>query len=337
MAEVEVNYASVVFKAKKTPQHAATKEQEEETVYEEVKVKEEHQGDKSDSEGLLTDTTGSRLRHYQQLTCCLTTSCVILLFGIIAVVVHLSSLTQGSDIKDLLVVKHNLTDNNNKLSSENENLRRNQTDLADHLGNLTQVCAVLESKITNLTAEKQNLTSQITQLETDKKTLTEQIREMEEEQLRLNVSRAQWTINAYCPSQSNSDWRRCQGCVPGWLRDESSCYVIIDGFQESRTWDEAQEFCRQRGSHLAVIGNADEKAFITDNSWHGQGISGYWLGLRRQHGRWTWVDGSSLTESSWIQPPINGLCAISLSGSPLRAVDCRDRNQFICERKALSV
>ncbi|KAA8579073.1 hypothetical protein FQN60_018814, partial [Etheostoma spectabile] len=56
----------------------------------------------------------------------------------------------------------------------------------------TKHCIVLESKITNLTTPNQ-------QLETQRNNLTKQIQDLETNWNKLNVSRAQWSIDAYCP------------------------------------------------------------------------------------------------------------------------------------------
>ncbi|XP_038566395.1 C-type lectin domain family 4 member G-like isoform X4 [Micropterus salmoides] len=346
MAEEEVSYASVVFKTNK----------------------------RSPPEGLLPDKkTNSRGRCYQQVACCLGILCVILLLGIIAVCVYVVTLNHQSEpnqLKEnqtiLLALNGNLTNQNNKLSSENEKLRREHNNLRVQLENLTQAYTVLKSNITNLSAENQNLTSQNTKLsaenqnltsqntklsaenqnltsqkmklETQRNNLTEQIRNMETKWNELNVSRAQWSIDAYCPKPKNQN-RQCKACQDGWLPSQSSCYAINDpDVSGQKTWEEARENCTGKISDLVVIADQTEKTFISNNSWGSSGTKGYWIGLRAEDGKWKWVDGSVLTENSWIQQPAtNGQCVISVETEGWKSVSCGARNRWICKKKALSL
>ncbi|KAK2845090.1 hypothetical protein Q5P01_011749 [Channa striata] len=151
-----------------------------------------------------------------------------------------------------------------------------------------------------------------------------------------NVTRAQWSIDAYCPKGSNG--RKCEACQNGWLYSTSSCYVINNAKNSNqKTWEEARENCRGKISDLAVIVNEAQKDFTTKNSWTITGISGYWIGLKVEDGRWKWVDGSNLTNDLWIEAPVNGRCATSLAGGGWKSVSCGERNAWICGKKALSV
>ncbi|XP_038566397.1 asialoglycoprotein receptor 1-like isoform X6 [Micropterus salmoides] len=301
MAEEEVSYASVVFKTNKRSPPEANKE--EETVYSDVKVRSKTTEKTADTNGLLPDKkTNSRGRCYQQVACCLGILCVILLLGIIAVCVY---------------ENQNLTSQNTKLSAENQNLT---------------------SQNTKLSAENQNLTSQKMKLETQRNNLTEQIRNMETKWNELNVSRAQWSIDAYCPKPKNQN-RQCKACQDGWLPSQSSCYAINDpDVSGQKTWEEARENCTGKISDLVVIADQTEKTFISNNSWGSSGTKGYWIGLRAEDGKWKWVDGSVLTENSWIQQPAtNGQCVISVETEGWKSVSCGARNRWICKKKALSL
>ncbi|XP_051249989.1 asialoglycoprotein receptor 1-like isoform X2 [Dicentrarchus labrax] len=360
MAEEEVNYASVVFKAKNNSPPEAKKE--EDIVYDEVKVRSEttqQTGDTDASAGILPDKkANNRRRRYQQLACCLGVLCVILLLGVIAVCVYLTTLNHEGELNQLkenqtslLADNHNLTNLNRNLSSENENLRR------DH-NNLTKSYTALESKITNLTAENQNLktqnqnlttqnqklttqnqklTTQNQELKTQKKNLTELIQDMETKQNELNVSRAQWSINAYCPLKSGGSERQCVPCQKGWVNFQSGCYAFNNPEPAGqKPWDEAREDCKGKGSDLVVITDEQEKNYISEWS-HSNNV--FWIGLRVEDGKWKWVDGSDLTEGSWEPqpPPTEGHCATFVQKSGLRSVNCSEKHQWICEQKALTV
>ncbi|XP_032364211.1 C-type lectin domain family 12 member B-like [Etheostoma spectabile] len=110
---------------------------------------------------------------------------------------------------------------------------------------------VLESKITNLTTQNQQLETQNQQLETQRNNLTKQIQDLETNWNKLNVSRAQWSIDAYCPKDKE---RQCTACQKGWGLRDSNCYAYFDAAPPNRkTWEEARQDCRGRSSDLVVV------------------------------------------------------------------------------------
>ncbi|KAM7421592.1 hypothetical protein PAMA_015639 [Pampus argenteus] len=314
MTETEVNYASVVFKTKthsppeaeqqetvynevktqnQTAQQAAdiNTKQEVETVYDEVKVRNQPTKQAADINNMKL---ANRRHGCQKLACCLGILCVILLLGITATCVYFSKHGELKE-RSLLVINHNLTDQNNKLTSENEHLMEKNDNLTVYVGNLTQAYTVSESKLMNLTAENQQLKTQNQQLETQRNNLTEQIRDAEIKWVEQNVSRAQWSVDAYCPLKKNK--RQCKPCQLSWLFNQTSCYAINNAARADRkTWEEAREDCRGKISDLAVIDNENAKKFINTNSWGSSGTNGYWIGLRVEDGRWKWINGSDLTD-----------------------------------------
>ncbi|KAJ4921277.1 hypothetical protein JOQ06_026226 [Pogonophryne albipinna] len=149
----------------------------------------------------------------------------------------------------------------------------------------------------------------------------------------LNVSRAQWSIDSYC---LGNDDKKCQPCQKGWLLTEPSCYAYNNVQPPNRkTWEEAQEDCSGKNSDLAVAHNSEEKEAINTNSF---GYRGFWIGLRVEDGEWKWVDGSDLTDSSWIAAPdpVDGRCAVFYKGKWV-SMRCGEKRQWICQKKALSV
>ncbi|XP_039475589.1 C-type lectin domain family 12 member B-like [Oreochromis aureus] len=111
MAEEEVNYATVKFKEKK---HSQSKVKKEETVFDEVEVKNEAKEQTLDTNDKTSDRTTSRHRHYKQLACCLGIICVMLVFGIIAATVYQKQLAENQELKkknkELETEKKNLTE-----------------------------------------------------------------------------------------------------------------------------------------------------------------------------------------------------------------------------------
>ncbi|XP_035862272.1 C-type lectin domain family 12 member B-like [Sander lucioperca] len=157
---------------------------------------------------------------------------------------------------------------------------------------------------------------------------------------KLNVSRAQWSIDAYCPKTDKV--RQCKGCQNGWILSGSNCYGYNNADPpDQKTWEEAREDCRGKSSDLVVVHNEEEKTVLNKYSVGSSGTDGYWFGLRAEGGRWKWIDGSNLTESYWTpQPPptaTDGQCVMSVQNVGWRSVSCTEKKQWICEKKALSV
>uniref|UniRef100_A0A3Q2PN46 Asialoglycoprotein receptor 1-like n=1 Tax=Fundulus heteroclitus TaxID=8078 RepID=A0A3Q2PN46_FUNHE len=196
---------------------------------------------------------------------------------------------------------------------------------------------VSESRIANLTAEKQNLTTQNQKLESEKRNLTERIHNLETRWNEQNISRAQWSIDAYCPNNNTN--RTCQRCQDGWVSYQSSCYSVNNAQSTSRiNWQEAQEDCRRSNSDLVVVLDESEKSFVSEYSWGSSGNQGYWIGLKAEDGKWKWVNGSELINKNWIQTNANdGQCVISVTQDGWKSVQCKEAQQWICEKKALSI
>ncbi|XP_040899637.1 CD209 antigen-like protein A isoform X2 [Toxotes jaculatrix] len=223
-----------------------------------------------------------------------------------------------------------ISENNNKLNEEILNLTTRNQELETRNQELETQKQELEKR--NQEHEKRNQ-----ELEKERNNLTEKIQNIQTEWNELNITRTQWSIDSYCPKKSNP--RQCKACEEGWLIEQSSCYVIFDAQPPGqRNWEGAREDCRGKISDLAVVVNEQEKKYIIEHSWGSSGDKGYWIGLRAEDGRWKWVDGRNLTESSWIQQPaINGQCVISVENRGWKSASCSDRNRWICKKAALSV
>ncbi|XP_053183659.1 C-type lectin lectoxin-Phi1-like [Scomber japonicus] len=204
-----------------------------------------------------------------------------------------------------------LTEENQQLNTQNQDLKTQNQDLK---------------------TQNQDLKTQNQELKSEKNILTEQIRNIEH-----NVTVVQEIFDAYCPIKDGN--RQCKPCLDGWLYHQSSCYVIHNvDTADQKTWEEARQNCRGKNSDLAVIVNEDEKTFISDYSWNTPGLTGYWIGLRAEAEKWKWIDGSDLTEKSWMTQPVNnGYCAISVHNEGWRSVSCGNKNGWICKRAAFSV
>ncbi|KAI4790650.1 hypothetical protein KUCAC02_034491 [Chaenocephalus aceratus] len=130
--------------------------------------------------------------------------------------------------------------------------------------------------------------------------------------------------------------KKCKPCQDGWLLTEPSCYAHNNAQSPNqKTWEEAQEDCSGKNSDLAVAHDSEEKEAIDANRL---GSRGYWIGLRVEDGEWKWVDGSDLTESSWIAAPVDGHCAVFYKNRDIwTSVSCGETQQWICQKKALTL
>ncbi|XP_039475126.1 C-type lectin lectoxin-Phi1-like [Oreochromis aureus] len=133
--------------------------------------------------------------------------------------------------------------------------------------------------------------------------------------------------------------RKCKPCQKGWDHVESSCYATNDADSNHwKTWEAARKDCRGKSSDLVVVINEEEMKTASEKSWKYNENKGYWIGLRVEDGKWKWLDGRNMTNSSWIdQRPSDGHCAISVQNQGFKSVSCNEKNRWICKKKALSV
>ncbi|XP_028327210.1 C-type lectin domain family 12 member B-like isoform X2 [Gouania willdenowi] len=325
MAEDELQYASVVFKSNKQ----VRQKENEEVIYADVKRPE--QTTKPAADTTRKDSDSSR-QTYQQLAYALGTLCVLLVLAVIVVCVYVTTLFQETEKSQ--TTQTSLLADNHKLTVLNINLRSD-------INNLTWACNLLESKLSNMTAEIQILTMDNLELMRLKQNLEKEKENLTEELIRtqsseVNVSRAQWSIEAYCSEATY--WRRCENCQKGWKSHGSSCYVIVNNHElsEWRSWNEAQDDCKRKSSDLVVIESIEEKNFVQEHSWESSKKQGYWIGVRAIAGKWMRVDGSELPPDFLKASPVEGQCVISHSGG-WTPVSCDERNRWTCEKKALSI
>ncbi|XP_068996530.1 C-type lectin domain family 12 member B-like isoform X2 [Embiotoca jacksoni] len=208
--------------------------------------------------------------------------------------------------------------------------------ISENNAKLTEEKMNLEKQNQELETQNQELETQNQELEMEKRNLTNQIKDMAKRN-ELTISRAQWIIDAFCPKRGAG--RQCKSCQLGWNLFQSRCYVVLDykSSTDRKTWEEARENCKRRISDLVVVDNSEEKKYVSDNSGGSSGNKGYWIGLKADGGKWKWVDGSDLADSSWIENPTDGHCAISRETQGWKSVNCNNRNNWICEQKPLSV
>ncbi|XP_023262700.1 secretory phospholipase A2 receptor-like [Seriola lalandi dorsalis] len=106
-------------------------------------------------------------------------------------------------------------------------------------------------------------------------------------------------------------------------------YIFIP---QSKTWSEAQQFCRSKYRDLATLRNTEamSKAIVPRDF-------PVWTGLRRDGGTWKWTKGSS-EYRNWAsnEPSNNGDCVSIFSlRKEMATQNCSARFPFICYRDNL--
>ncbi|KAI5624318.1 secretory phospholipase A2 receptor-like, partial [Silurus asotus] len=126
-----------------------------------------------------------------------------------------------------------------------------------------------------------------------------------------------------------------------WMKDYCGnwrafyCYRFLILVKENKTWNEAQEFCRNNYTDLATINSVDEnnRCFQT-----GQIYFGGWTGLRKISGSWTWSDGQALQKwyndsNSYIDyPTLDDFCVHMANGGYWLSDYCGYGKNFYCYR-----
>uniref|UniRef100_A0AAQ6IVW9 C-type lectin domain-containing protein n=1 Tax=Anabas testudineus TaxID=64144 RepID=A0AAQ6IVW9_ANATE len=118
----------------------------------------------------------------------------------------------------------------------------------------------------------------------------------------------------------------CQQCADGWLTYGRSCFYLST---VRLSWDESQRNCTARGASLAVITTKSVQNLLTK-----RGNLKYWIGLRNNGQKWTWVNGTDLQESYWAEYKSSGDCGILDSSDPPEKnwlkTSCQAYTYFIC-------
>ena len=93
-------------------------------------------------------------------------------------------------------------------------------------------------------------------------------------------------------------------CPSGYVSYDEHCYGFVE---ESKTWKEAQDWCKEVGDRydLVVIDNENENQFLIDHRNKKHIGNQYWIGLKRlstsadQSEEFAWVHGSDNGFRDW--------------------------------------
>ncbi|XP_039982629.1 low affinity immunoglobulin epsilon Fc receptor-like [Xiphias gladius] len=163
----------------------------------------------------------------------------------------------------------------------------------------------------------------------------------------------------------NESTLRCTRCPPGWVEHASRCFFLS---RESQKWEAARRVCLGMGGDLAVVGNSEDQAFLTNLTFqfareHPQeNFHSAWIGLQDmvKEGDHLWVTGdrtkSTVTYwkhlepnnaiASWDKDRAGQDCVAIVPPGRLEQEDwlnswddivCGGKRHYLCETMALTL
>ncbi|KAL6466280.1 hypothetical protein MHYP_G00264130 [Metynnis hypsauchen] len=121
--------------------------------------------------------------------------------------------------------------------------------------------------------------------------------------------------------------------VSGWTVHGSREFRV---FPISRTWNTAEDICRQHGAFLASVHDKNEDDFIKNliRSQTGKDRTA-WLGGQKIDKLWVWTDLSAFKFSAWAkgQPNGSGRCLQTNYKGGWEDRDCYENKPFVCARQ----
>ncbi|XP_004779774.1 killer cell lectin-like receptor subfamily F member 1 [Mustela lutreola] len=132
---------------------------------------------------------------------------------------------------------------------------------------------------------------------------------------------------------SNKDRSYCGSkatglCPSEWLKYQKKCYWFSN---EMKSWSDSYGYCLGRKSHLPIIQDQLEMAFIQKNLKQANYV---WIGLNFTSLKrtWTWVDGSPLDSKTFsIKGPTKENSCAATKESKIYSETCSSVFRWICQ------
>jgi len=136
-------------------------------------------------------------------------------------------------------------------------------------------------------------------------------------------------------------------CPSDWISNELGCFRI---FADHKNWWQAQKFCQQHGSHLAVPQTKTKKSVRVLTSMLNQDglkFGDFWVGGQKISDEYKWNDGEEVDSNSWRagqpnedllkfkQPICLAIRYMEWYGhndSGAETSLCKDYRRFICQK-----
>ncbi|XP_022109148.1 macrophage mannose receptor 1-like [Acanthaster planci] len=126
---------------------------------------------------------------------------------------------------------------------------------------------------------------------------------------------------------------------PDWYLRGTDCYYISLLVQERRDWNQAEEYCHQKGGHLVSIHSADENNYILRLIGDNLVGQSYWIGLREYavEGDYKWSDGSVVDYARWANNEPNDAdgseqCVQMWAEGTWNDQNCGESLPFVCKK-----
>eukprot|EP00063_Salmo_salar_P058319 XP_014033154.1 PREDICTED: secretory phospholipase A2 receptor-like [Salmo salar] len=107
--------------------------------------------------------------------------------------------------------------------------------------------------------------------------------------------------------------------------------------RESKTWEEALEYCREQHTDLTSLVSETELLLAQRESRETQTTTAHlWMGLRYLANHWLWVNGDPVVYEAWPQggqhqcPAWNLHCGAMATAGAWETRDCQESLNFIC-------
>ncbi|XP_047455955.1 CD209 antigen-like protein E [Mugil cephalus] len=168
----------------------------------------------------------------------------------------------------------------------------------DKLSSMTEERDLLSTNLNEITEERDLLNTNLTKMIEEIDLLNTNLTKMIEERDLLNTNLTKMTEDMQMLQSSS---KKKKPCPAGWKMFSCSCYFLSE---ESGSWDEGRQDCRDRGADLMVIDSPEKQTFLS-----GFTKRPTWIGLndRDDEGIWKWVDETPLTLTYWdTNQPDNG-------------------------------
>ncbi|XP_017400879.1 killer cell lectin-like receptor subfamily F member 1 [Cebus imitator] len=117
-------------------------------------------------------------------------------------------------------------------------------------------------------------------------------------------------------------------CPSEWLKYQGKCYWFSN---EMKSWSDSYVYCLERKSHLLIIQDQLEMAFIQKNLRQSNHV---WIGLNFTSLKmtWTWVDGSPVDpEIFFIKGPAKENRCAAIRASNIYSETCSSVFKWICQ------
>ncbi|XP_011808519.1 PREDICTED: killer cell lectin-like receptor subfamily F member 1 isoform X2 [Colobus angolensis palliatus] len=117
-------------------------------------------------------------------------------------------------------------------------------------------------------------------------------------------------------------------CQSEWLKYQGKCYWFSN---EMKSWNDSYVYCLERKSHLLIIQDELEMAFIKKNLRQSNYV---WMGLNFTSLKmtWTWVDGSPLDPKIFfIKGPAKENSCAAIKESKIYSETCSSVFKWICQ------